>query len=73
MNQRERANLDRYITGDYGERQLSEAVAPNTTPCQYCANQGIRMMAHKLKGSDGEVKVPNTARYGCANGHKFAI
>jgi hypothetical protein len=31
MDQRQRNDLDRHITGDYGERQF-----PKTVPCKYC-------------------------------------
>lgn len=43
-------------------------------PCQYCANQGLpHVHARLLLGSDAEVKQPRTVRYGCVNGHKFAV
>lgn len=43
-------------------------------PCKYCANQGLpHVHARLLTGQEAEVKQPSTVRYGCGNGHKFAV
>lgn len=43
-------------------------------PCKYCLNQGLpHVHARMLTGQDAETKQPGTVRYGCVNGHKFAV
>ena len=44
--------------------------------CRYCANQGFDTTARLLKDRGGELEevvAPGTVRYGCPNGHKFAL
>jgi len=46
--------------------------------CPYCSHQGIKREARPLTGKDGVTVAserpdkPQTLRYGCDNGHKFA-
>lgn len=42
-------------------------------PCKYCANQGIRVDAKRLRGDEGVAQNEHTVRYGCSNGHKFGV
>ena len=44
-----------------------------TVLCHFCANQGTTIVAYQLTGKDSETIYPNTIRYGCENGHKFAL
>ena len=41
--------------------------------CPYCNNQNTKATAFPLTGKDAVVIKPNTMRYGCVNGHKWAI
>lgn len=41
--------------------------------CRYCQHQGIVALARLLVGQDAVTIKPNMVRYGCGNGHKFAI
>jgi hypothetical protein len=41
--------------------------------CQYCANQGLRIEAKRLRGDEGIARNEYTVRYGCSNGHKFGV
>lgn len=42
--------------------------------CPYCTAQGIATSrAYALTGKDAVTIYPNTARYGCNNGHRFAL
>ena len=53
---------------------LSSAVreTPESVRCEFCEGQGIIMRAFALAGKDAVTVYPNTIRYGCENGHKFA-
>lgn len=45
----------------------------DSVACKYCAHQGLYVLAQRLRGEDAVAKASNVTRYGCSNGHKFAV
>lgn len=45
----------------------------DSVQCKYCANQGLVVLAHRLRGLEGATDNSTVTRYGCSNGHKFAV
>lgn len=52
---------------------MKEKQQATTVRCDYCAGQGIQKLAFLLSGKEAETQRGGYVRYGCSNGHKFAV